>query len=100
METAAQLRGFPHAAHVRAGLDPALRKDWCQRISRSQDDIHTTHGLFRIVDGTNAETEQLRRLIAEFLPPLGITAGNENFFNAANGEQSFENPESVPPDAE
>src|SRR5499433_2714902 len=100
METAAQLCGFPHAANMGTGLDPDLRKDRRQRIGRREDNIHPTHGLFWIIDTLNIDTQQLRGLVAEFFPSFGIAAGNENFFNAANGEQNFENPESVPPDAE
>src|SRR5262245_51222570 len=100
MQAAAQLRGFPHAAHVGAGLDPALRKNWTQRIGCCQDDIHATHGVFGIVDAANADTEHLRSLVAEFLPPLGIAAGDGNLFDVANGEQSLENAEGVAPDAE
>src|SRR5262245_20699434 len=100
MQAAAQLRGLPHAAHVGAGLDPALRKDWTQRIGCCQDDIHTTHGLFGIVDTPNTDTEHMHSLVAEFLPPLGIAAGDGNFFYVANGEQSLENAEGVAPDAE
>jgi hypothetical protein len=85
---------------VRAGIDPTFRKDWTQRIRRREDNIHATHGLFGILYAANAYAEQLRRLITEFLPPLEIAAGDENFFDAANGEQSFENPEGVSSDAE
>ena len=53
VQTAAQLRGFPHAAYVGAKLDPALRKDWTQRIRRREDNIHATHGLFGMVDAAN-----------------------------------------------
>src|SRR5262249_61364633 len=74
METAAQLRGLSHAAYMGAGLDPALREYWSQRIGSGKHDVHAPHSLFGIIGTSNIDTQKLRRHVREFVWQLRMAA--------------------------
>ena len=101
MQTAAQLRRFSHAAHVGAGLDPALRKDLELNELVA---VRITSMPRTACSGSSTPRTVMPSICAassqNFCRRSGSRLETTNFFDAANGKQSLENAKGVSPDAE